>query len=150
MVFELQELEGQKEEQINIINDFYQILNNPVIRIALITLMINQTIKLIIFYVTESALTMSVAVSIGFREGWKSSLFALAFIVTIIVMADAAGVRRATGEQAKVLNKIIIEFFNEIKIRDRRLREFIGHTPFEVIVGAVIGLIIATVISIYV
>ncbi len=98
---------------------------------------------------THSALTMSVTVSIGYREGWTTSLFALAFMVTIIVMADAAGVRRATGEQAKVLNKIIIEFFDEIKIKDRRLREFIGHTPFEVIVGAVIGFIIATVISIY-
>lgn len=129
--------------------------------------MINQSIKLIIFYATErkidfgrffgaggmpsthSALAMSVAVSIGYREGWETSLFAIALVVTIIVMADAAGVRRATGEQAKVLNKIIIEFFDEIKIRDRRLREFIGHTPFEVIVGAFIGFVIATVISIY-
>jgi hypothetical protein len=135
--------------------------------IALITLMFNQTVKLIIFYAVEkkldfgrffgaggmpsthSALAMSVAVSIGYREGWDTSIFALAIAITIIVMADAAGVRRATGEQAKVLNKIIIEFFEEIKIRDRRLREFIGHTPFEVIVGAFIGFGIATIISIY-
>lgn len=130
-------------------------------------MIINQTIKLIIYYATEkkfdfgrffgtggmpsthSALAMSVAISIGYREGWRSSLFAVAFMVTIIVMADATGVRRATGEQAKVLNKIIIEFIEEIKIRDRRLREFIGHTPFEVIVGAVIGFIIATMFSAY-
>lgn len=98
---------------------------------------------------THSALSISVAVSIGYKEGWHNSLFALALILAIIVMADAAGVRRATGEQAKVLNKIIIEFFDEIKIRDRRLREFIGHTPFEVIVGAMIGFVIATIISIY-
>lgn len=129
--------------------------------------MFNQSIKLIIYYATErkfdfgrffgaggmpsthSALAMSVAISIGYREGWTTSLFALAFMVTIIVMADSAGVRRATGEQAKVLNKIIIEFFNEIKIKDRRLREFIGHTPFEVIVGAVIGFTIAIIFSVY-
>jgi hypothetical protein len=135
--------------------------------IALITLMFNQTVKLIIFYAVEkkldfgrffgaggmpsthSALAMSVAVSIGYREGWDTSIFALAIAITIIVMADAAGVRRATGEQAKVLNKIIIEFIEEIKIKDRRLREFIGHTPFEVIVGAFIGFAIATIISIY-
>jgi uncharacterized protein len=129
--------------------------------------MFNQSIKLIIYYATErkfdfgrffgaggmpsthSALSMAVAVSIGYKEGWESSIFALALIVSIIVMADAAGVRRATGEQAKVLNKIIIEFFNEIKIKDRRLREFIGHTPFEVIVGAVIGFTIAIIFSVY-
>lgn len=98
---------------------------------------------------THSALSVSVAVSIGFWEGWDSPLFALAAILAIIVMADAAGVRRATGEQAKVLNQIIIEFFEEIKIKDERLRELIGHTPFEVIVGAIIGLFIATVLSIY-
>ena len=98
---------------------------------------------------THSALSMSVAVSIGYMEGWDSALFALALTIAIIVMADAAGVRRATGEQAKVLNKIILEFFEEIKIRDKRLREFIGHTPFEVIVGAIVGFAIATVLSIY-
>jgi len=98
---------------------------------------------------THSALSMSVAVSVGYMEGWDSALFALALTIAIIVMADAAGVRRATGEQAKVLNKIILEFFEEIKIRDKRLREFIGHTPFEVIVGAVVGFAIATVLSIY-
>ncbi len=98
---------------------------------------------------THSALSVSVAVSIGFWEGWDSPLFALAAILAIIVMADAAGVRRATGEQAKVLNQIIIAFFEEIKIKDERLRELIGHTPFEVIVGAIIGLFIATVLSIY-
>ncbi len=98
---------------------------------------------------THSALSVSVAVSIGYKEGWESTIFALALTTAIIVMADAAGVRRATGEQAKVLNRIIIEFFEEIKIRDERLKEFIGHTPFEVIVGAIIGLIIATIMSVY-
>lgn len=98
---------------------------------------------------THSALSISVAVSIGYQEGWDSALFALALMISIIVMADAAGVRRATGEQAKVLNRIILEFFEEIKLRDRRLKELIGHTPFEVIVGAIIGFIIATVLSVY-
>ena len=98
---------------------------------------------------THSALSMSVAISIGYKEGWLSTIFALALIVSIIVMTDAAGVRRATGEQAKVLNKIILEFFEEIKIRDERLKELIGHTPFEVIVGAIIGFFIATILSVY-
>ncbi len=84
------------------------------------TWVVNQTIKSILFFVTEgkwdfsrffgaggmpsthSALSVSVAVSIGYREGWDSTLFALASVFAIVVMADAAGVRRATGEQAKV------------------------------------------------
>ncbi len=98
---------------------------------------------------THSALSISVAVSIGYKEGWGSALFALALTIAIIIMADATGVRRATGEQAKVLNKIILEFFEEIKIKDERLKELVGHTPFEVIVGAAIGFIIATLLSIY-
>jgi len=92
---------------------------------------------------THSALSMCVAVTIGLREGLDSPLFALAIIISFIVMADAAGVRRETGEQAKVLNKIILEFFEERKIRDERLKELIGHTPFEVIVGALIGMVMA-------
>lgn len=135
--------------------------------IALITWISNQAIKLILFYATErkldmgrffgaggmpsthSALSMSVAISIGYMEGWGSALFALSLTTAIIVMTDAAGVRRATGEQAKVLNRIILEFFEEIKIKDERLKELIGHTPFEVIVGAIIGFTIATILSIY-
>ncbi|MDD2352694.1 MAG: divergent PAP2 family protein [Atribacterota bacterium] len=153
--------------EVDIINDLKLIFNNSILVIAFITWISNQTIKSVLFYFTDkrwdisrffgaggmpsthSALSISVAVSIGYREGWHTSLFALAMILAIIVMADAAGVRRATGEQAKVLNRIIIEFFDEIKIKDRRLREFIGHTPFEVIVGAIIGFVIASIISIY-
>jgi acid phosphatase family membrane protein YuiD len=98
---------------------------------------------------THVALTASVAISIGFKEGWDSAMFALASVLAIVIMADAAGVRRATGEQAKVLNKIMLIFFKEEKIKNERMQEFIGHTPFEVIVGATIGLVIATILSIH-
>jgi len=98
---------------------------------------------------THSALSMCVAVTIGLSEGWNSPLFALAIVMSFIIMADAAGVRRETGEQAKVLNKIILEFFEERRVRDKRLRELIGHTPFEVIVGAIIGIIMAGFLYFY-
>jgi len=87
-----------------------------------------------------------VAITIGIKEGWESPLFALAIVIAFIIMADAAGVRRETGEQAKVLNKIILEFFKEIKLKDKRLKELVGHTPFEVIVGAFMGIIMAWVL----
>jgi len=133
----------------------------------MITWILNQTLKIILYYVTEnkwdvkrffgaggmpsthSAISMSVALAIGFADGWDSNIFALALIVSMIVMADAAGVRRATGEQAKVLNKIILEFFEEIKIRDKRLKEWVGHTPFEVIVGALLGAVMSAILSGY-
>jgi len=141
--------------------DFSEIFKNQIIIIALITYILNQILKLFIFYFTEkrwdfrrfigaggmpsthSALSMCVAVTIGLSEGWNSPLFALAIVMSFIIMADATGVRRETGEQAKVLNKIILEFFEERKIRDKRLKELIGHTPFEVIVGGIIGMVMA-------
>ena len=98
---------------------------------------------------THSALSVSVAVSIGFMVGWDSPLCALAGVLAIVVMADAAGVRRATGEQAKVLNGLIQSLFKETRFKNERMEEFIGHTPFEVIVGAIIGLVIAAIFSFY-
>jgi len=147
------------------IGDLYLIFKNEIIIIAFITWVLNQSLKLIIFYITEkkwdirrfigaggmpsthSALSICVATTIGLKEGWDSPLFALATVIAFIIMADAAGVRRETGEQAKVLNKIILEFFKEIKLKDRRLKELVGHTPFEVIVGAFVGMVMAWVLS---
>jgi len=144
--------------------DLSLIFRNKIIIIAFITWVLNQSLKLIIFYITEkkwnimrfigaggmpsthSALSVCVATTIGLKEGWDSPLFALATVIAFIIMADAAGVRRETGEQAKVLNKIILEFFKEIKLKDRRLKELVGHTPFEVIVGAFVGMVMAWIL----
>ena len=149
--------------EINIA-DLFLIFRNKIIIIALITWTLNQSLKLIIFYITEkkwdirrfvgaggmpsthSALSICVATTIGIKEGWESPLFALAIVIAFIIMADAAGVRRETGEQAKVLNKIILEFFKEIKLTDKRFKELVGHTPFEVIVGAFIGIMMAWIL----
>ncbi len=149
--------------KINIF-DLSLIFRNKIIIIAFITWILNQSLKMIIFYITEkkwdimrfigaggmpsthSALSVCVATTIGLKEGWDSPLFALAMVIAFIIMADAAGVRRETGEQAKVLNKIILEFFKEIKLKDRRLKELVGHTPFEVIVGAFVGMVMAWIL----
>ena len=149
--------------EINIA-DLSLVFRNKIIIIAFITWVVNQSLKLIVFYITEkkwdmrrfvgaggmpsthSALSVCVAITIGLKEGWDSPLFALAIVIAFIIMADAAGVRRETGEQAKVLNKIILEFFEERKIRDKNLKELVGHTPFEVIMGAFIGVIMAWIL----
>ena len=146
------------------ITDLSLVFRNEIIIIAFITWVLNQSLKLMVFYITEkkwdirrfvgaggmpsthSALSVCVATTIGLKEGWDSPLFALAIVLAFIIMADAAGVRRETGEQAKVLNKIILEFFREIKLKDKRLKELVGHTPFEVIVGAFIGIVMAWIL----
>jgi acid phosphatase family membrane protein YuiD len=149
--------------KINII-DLSLIFRNKIIIIAFMAWILNQSLKLVLFYVTEkrwdirrfvgaggmpsthSALSICVAITIGIKEGWETPLFALSIVIAFIIMADAAGVRRETGEQAKVLNKIILEFFKEIKLKDKRLKELVGHTPFEVIVGAFMGIVMAWIL----
>ena len=69
-------------------------------------------------------------------------MFALAAVFAVIVMYDAAGVRRAAGRQARVLNAMI-EDLNRRELHPERLRELLGHTPFEVLVGALLGIVIA-------
>lgn len=89
---------------------------------------------------SHAALVSALAASIGLRNGLESDLFALAVIFAGVVMYDAAGVRRAASIQARILNQIIDELFQGHPIREQRLRELLGHTPVEVIAGALIGI----------
>ncbi len=91
---------------------------------------------------SHSALVTALTTGVGLREGFDSSIFALAVVFALVVMYDAAGVRRAAGKQARVLNAII-EDLNRRQLHPERLRELLGHTPFEVVVGALLGIIIA-------
>ncbi|HQJ14894.1 MAG TPA: divergent PAP2 family protein [Candidatus Omnitrophota bacterium] len=85
------------------------------------------------------------ATAIGLSYGFDSVHFALAASFALVVMFDAQGVRRATGSQARILNKIMEDIYWQGKIREGRLRELIGHTPIEVIAGFMLGVIIACV-----
>ncbi len=92
---------------------------------------------------SHSATVAGLATAVGLREGIRSSLFAVALVLALVVMYDAAGVRRAAMTQARILNQIIDELFQGHPISDTRLRELLGHTPFEVIVGALLGIVVA-------
>lgn len=92
---------------------------------------------------SHTALVVSLAVSIALREGMESDLFAVAVILAGIVMYDAAGVRRAAGRQAKVINKLVHEMRVEHKVKETRLKELLGHTPLEVLGGALYGMLVA-------
>jgi len=83
------------------------------------------------------------ATAVGLEYGFDSVYFALAASFAIVVMFDAQGVRRATGRQARILNKITEDIYWQGRIGEGRLRELVGHTPFEVIVGFLLGVAIA-------
>lgn len=85
------------------------------------------------------------ATAVGLEHGFNSAYFALAASFAIVVMFDAQGVRRATGRQARILNKITEDIYWQGRINESRLRELIGHTPIEVIVGFFLGILIAFV-----
>ncbi|MBQ8509049.1 MAG: divergent PAP2 family protein [Clostridia bacterium] len=83
-------------------------------------------------------------------EGTKSVYFALAFVLAFIVMYDAAGVRRAAGEQAKVLNRIVNDLSKgDTRYLDRDLKELLGHTPLQVFVGALLGFVIPLLVPVF-
>lgn len=83
------------------------------------------------------------ATAIGLSFGFDSVHFALAASFAIVVMFDAQGVRRASGRQAQILNRIMDDIYWQGKIKEGRLRELIGHTPIEVIAGFLLGAAIA-------
>jgi hypothetical protein len=92
---------------------------------------------------SHAAGAAALASSIGLEMGFSSVYFALAVAFAIVVMFDAQGVRRATGKQAQVLNKVMDDIYWQGRIQEDRLRELIGHTPFEVLVGMLWGIIVA-------
>ena len=92
---------------------------------------------------SHTALVLAMATSVGRYAGWNSVAFAIAAVVAGVVMYDAAGVRRAAGQQAEVLNRLISDIYRGTHITHERLKELIGHTPFEVLIGALLGIAIA-------
>ena len=89
---------------------------------------------------SHSAIVCSVAVCLGKQYGFDSGIFALAVIMAFVVMYDAAGVRRAAGKQARILNKILETPGLTTDEVQGKLIEALGHTPIQVFVGAVIGI----------
>ena len=94
---------------------------------------------------SHTAIVVSLSVLIGKEYGFNSPIFALSMIFAFIVMYDAAGVRRAAGKQARLLNKIVeTPGLSDLEVQER-LVEVLGHTPFQVIVGAIIGIIVGAI-----
>jgi acid phosphatase family membrane protein YuiD len=95
----------------------------------------------------HSALVTAMATAVARVAGLGSPTFALAAVVASVVMYDAAGVRLAVSMQARILNHMIDDFFHERGLQPKRLRELIGHTPREVLAGALLGLLIGVLLT---
>ncbi len=138
--------------------DIGDILQNRVLIVALAACLLAQALKLIVELIrhrkinfrvlvetggmpsSHSALVTSLACGIGQTLGWASPTFAATTVFAIIVMYDAAGVRLAAGKQAKLLNQIVDELFQEKpEFNEDRLKELLGHTPVQVIMGSILG-----------
>ena len=143
-----------------------EIMDNYVLWVALVACLMAQFLKIVVELVqhrqinlrvlftsggmpsAHSAFVAALAVGVAQTKGWGSPEFALALLFAIIVMYDAAGVRQAAGLQARILNQIIDEFFQEDHhLNQDRLKELLGHTPMQVIVGFCLGVAVSWVAS---
>lgn len=140
---------------------FSQVIKNKILITTLSAWLIAQTVKVIFgvlrqkrfdfrWFVGTGGMPSShaagascLATAIGFEYGFNSVYFALATSFAIVVMFDAQGVRRLTGRQAQILNRIMDDIYWQGRIQESRLRELIGHTPVEVIIGFLLGVSVA-------
>ena len=144
-------------------NTIMAIITNKYIYVPVITWFFVQTFKVICDLVitkkfnfkrimgaggmpsSHSAIVVSLATLIGKYEGVDTAIFAVSVIFSFIVMYDAAGVRQAAGKQAKLLNKIIeTPGLSSIEVQGK-LVEVLGHTPIQVIVGALVGIMVGII-----
>lgn len=144
---------------------FKQLSSNSFFWSAITAWVIAQSIKLIIGIIKEKRFNFkwfvgtggmpsshvagvsALATSIGLNFGFDSPIFAVAAIFTLIIMFDAQGVRRASGKQAGILNKIIEDIYLKRELKEDKLMEFLGHTPFQVIVGAALGISVSIMLN---
>lgn len=140
-----------------------ELLSNQVFIVAFMSWFVAQALKIPMTYLiyrkldwsritgsggmpsSHSSLVMGLATAIGLTEGFNSSIFVLALGIAAITMYDAAGVRYAVGTQAKILNQMMEDLQNH-QFEFEKLKELVGHTPKEVIVGAILGIVIALII----
>ena len=141
---------------------------NQILTVSLLSWLVAQVLKTLINFIllgkfqlermwgdggmpsAHSATVCAMVIATARSEGINSAIFAVAAVVAIITMHDAMGVRRETGEQAKVLNKMIEQWIevtekNNPFLQNMHLKEMVGHTPIEVVTGAALGIVLGFV-----
>lgn len=141
-----------------------QLFQNKIIWTAVIGWVVAQSIKIFIEFIekkkinfnllfasggmpsSHTAFVTSMSVAVGLEESFSSAIFAVSFIVSCIVMYDAAGVRRAAGKQAAILNIIMNDLAKKGVRIGEKLKELLGHSPIEVVMGAILGISVACIL----
>jgi acid phosphatase family membrane protein YuiD len=95
---------------------------------------------------SHAAIVMGMTTAVGKYAGVNSAAFAIALIFSFVVMYDAAGLRRAAGRQAAILNRLVEDLVHMRGMQEQRLRELLGHTPVEVLVGAMLGIVVGLIL----
>ncbi len=144
-------------------NFFEGLFNNAVFGSAFIAWFIAQVMKVILTFIFEgrlniyrmigsggmpsshSSFVMGMSTAVGITQGWDSPMYAVSLVLSLIVMYDASGVRRAVGKQAIILNNIIEDLYHHKPIAQDKLKELVGHTPVEVFAGAILGIVVANI-----
>jgi len=149
-------------------HDILDVFSNPVVLCSLFAWVTVQVLKVPLYYRVEhkldwkrlvgaggmpsshSAMVVALTLSVGFTHGFDTAVFGVCMVLSLIVMYDAIGVRRETGTQATVINRILKDvLINGRRISDEDLKELVGHTPFEVVGGVLVGSV-TTVIYLFV
>ena len=143
---------------------FQQLGRNHILWVTIIAWVLAQSIKVTIGIIRQkkfdfrwfvgpggipsshAAGASALATSIGLKYGFDTVSFALAVAFTIVVMFDAQNVRRAAGKQAQILNKMMDDIYWQGRIKEAELRELLGHTPVEVFLGMILGILIAVIL----
>ena len=144
---------------------FTQILQNRVLWVSLLSWFVAQSLKIIITLILEkkldlkrivglggmpsshSSVVCALATGAGIAEGFDSVAFAICTVLAAVVMTDAAGVRRAAGKQAHQINRIVQDMLESGSgFTYETMKELLGHTPLEVVIGALLGILIACVV----
>lgn len=144
-------------------SDIAQIFSNRVLGTAALSWFVAQLIKVVLDLIREkrldfsrllgsggmpsshAAFAVALSFAIGYETGFDSSVYALSAAFAVVVMVDAAGVRRAAGTQAKLLNRMVVDLIEQGRLPEyESLKELLGHTPVEVFAGAAVGVLVAT------
>jgi hypothetical protein len=140
-----------------------EIFRNLPLMVALIAWIIAQIVKLPLTFLStgrwnwallaspggmpssHSALVAGAAEMIGLMEGFDSPIFAVAFVVAMVVIYDATGIRRQAGRHARIINKMILDMQSGHPLKQEQLREVLGHTPLEALAGTLLGIVVAQI-----
>lgn len=127
--------------------------------------LIAQIIKIVSFYIEHRKINFSrffetggmpsshastataLTILVGIYNGFNNVLFIITLFFAMVIMYDAAGIRRAAGRQAAILNRIVEEMVRDKHINEERLVELLGHTPLEVFMGSILGILVAVIFA---